>query len=632
MALLILFLSFILPSLIFWWIIKKQRRKILLPILQIIHLPENPWKKIQLKPPEWIPFLCFFLLSCLLLFLLLEPYKVKENFTRDEPIRTHVFVDLSPSISAFQSIDEYRKTIKNILIFLQKNHQVSISTTHSQALSSIKKREDIDFFIKGLTYQRAGSKLGMSLQNQLAFLESKEKLIIISDADKHSWDGFSWQYFSKDLKVRIFDIKKQEKNKINFFVQELKNIISPISATYDWDLTVSLNKKTRKNLNGTLDVFYQEKKLASENWQIKAGDSSTVVAMSLARYEFDHNQQEKKENFLKWEIKPQQEDSIELDNTFRSYIETQTRGVLLISPSQGEEILDDPAYILSMSLESLAYHFERIESLPQDDTFTAYPLWIYFVADNIKAEQCAEQVKKISRLKKNSPKALWLAPHSLTAAAYENICQCFSSFIKKGDASVFCQNIKTPSGLSLIFEKLAATQIGGDIYKSKEAFAWQIKEEETKLEVVAFVVPLSPHLSTGVTHARFPLLMKTFLQRNSFFSARDEQSLSKWQWPRPHDYLSYIEKKKLLGEKQEANKQENIPLGESVLAFIEESKKPQAFKFDLKSKEDEEIPNSALTPIPYLKFFSYLILLLTLLETLWIFRNFQLKKRKVQLS
>ena len=122
------------------------------------------------------------------------------------------------------------------------------------------------------------------------------------------------------------------------------------------------------------------------------GQKRTSVRMSWASSLLVNVDKEK--SSLLWEIEPLGEDVISIDNKFRTKVVGYAEKVLLIGDPSGEQILEDPSYQLTASLEVLGYKVDRIDWFSSKLSLNQYPLWLVVIGSDKKDRKwlCPEQI------------------------------------------------------------------------------------------------------------------------------------------------------------------------------------------------------------------------------------------------
>ena len=82
-----------------WFVVRKRRERIWIPTLRLIKMDVSPLPKLRLVKPPLILFFCFLGCAMTMIWLTLKPKEIRYKEINNYENRTHVFIDLSPSLS-----------------------------------------------------------------------------------------------------------------------------------------------------------------------------------------------------------------------------------------------------------------------------------------------------------------------------------------------------------------------------------------------------------------------------------------------------------------------------------------------------------------------------------------------------
>ena len=349
-----------------WWLIRKRQKRIWLPTIRVVELENRVMPKLVLMLPPLVAFLCFLVLAMALSLFAFKPRT--QVFTPFEPnqTRVHLFVDLSPSVSAQLSLPDYAARLSDTFKTLQETGRVTVSTSHSAEIMEPATPEELAEKLRSLGYHRAGLKLGAAMKAMMDALGDVDRLFIASDRDQHSWTGFNWHYLQDEMDVSFIDLTSQGKEKSNFFVSNAVFLSNVTSQTMDWEVEIARGG-TVGEANGNLVVQYSDQtELARTTWKISEGKTRTTARLGwpaslVIAGKVSEVPDNKLQSPLVFRIEPNLADHLSDDNQLRMPLLGIKQNALLIAETNGERPLEDPAKQLSISLEILGFRTKRYD-------------------------------------------------------------------------------------------------------------------------------------------------------------------------------------------------------------------------------------------------------------------------------
>jgi hypothetical protein len=150
-----------------WWLVRKRQKRVWLPTVRVMDLESRVLPRLVFRPPPIVAFLCFLLLAVVLALFTLRPRT--QVFTPFEPNQTriHLLIDLSASLAAQLSIDEYATRMGQLVQTLKETGRVTVSTSHSPEVIEPGSPEEVRAKVQALGYHRAGFKLGAGMKAML---------------------------------------------------------------------------------------------------------------------------------------------------------------------------------------------------------------------------------------------------------------------------------------------------------------------------------------------------------------------------------------------------------------------------------------------------------------------------------
>lgn len=625
-----------------WWLIRKRQKRIWLPTMRIMTLESRILPRLVFRPPPIMSFLCFIFLALLMLFFSLKPRT--QILTPFEPNqkRIHLFVDLSPSLSAHLSIEDYAERLSQLIAALGQVGRLTYSTSYSPDIYDSTSGDDLRARIVSLGYHRSGIKLGNAIKKTIESLGEVDRLIVASDRDQHSWTGFYWRYLLDDMDVMMLDLSQDTSIRDNYYFSELRFASVANSQTMDWEVDIARNSVSAP-ASGELVVLHQGQELARTSWTIAAEKSRTTARLSWPAHLLGNSgavQAGSAQSPLLFRIRPEASDRLSADNEFRVMAQGIRQDILLIADTNGERPLEDPAKQLAISLEIQGFRVKRMDFVEgAGPTPAAFPFWVLVGGMGSGVDRfCPKSLQNARNAVRDSVKAslpkVWLAPYSVDAD-YRELCQCYARLLKVSDNSTpeYCEHVGSRSQWLTLLPSLGAKQLGGEIGDASAALAFRGRHEASKLEVLAFTVPLMPIPGTSLNHAQFPILIRDILQWQGQLAAAS--NLNGAGWPRSEDATQTLWQPSLVAEARTRIIESNVPIAESLLADTDGPDLPPRWTSSLDSdsrsfplKKDRE------DPLPWLKLIAILVASVTILEAVaWMWGLFSQRfARRAQLS
>ncbi|MEZ4741754.1 MAG: DUF4159 domain-containing protein [Bdellovibrionota bacterium] len=581
-------------AVIFWFLVKSRKKNIWLPTLRIVKIDSPRLPKLKLVRPPLIPFLCFIISACGLLIFTTKPVKFIPESNKVEQPRVHLYLDLSPSISASINIDQYVAKIERALKALQGNAHISYSTSHSPQVYELSNSEKLAKKIQSLGFHRPGVRIGSSLKTTIKNIASLDVLLIFSDRDYHSWSDFNWKYFSENIEIRFVDITDSMlQERANVFIDKANFISSPTFQTMDWDVEIA-SVSTGMEKKGFLKVFYQKQEISNTPIIIPEKNSKINLRVSWPKTKISQKREDK-EAYLLWRLEVVQGDQLKLDNEYRTPLRGLGNSVILIGEPSGEQMLEDMSKQLDVILSVMGFRVERYDHIVQPGPKVSdYPLWLLvggagygvdgFCPDSLASYRQAYSSNS-NKIEKKGAK-IWLIPSSV--ASYGDLCWCYHRLLKAKDldsvAPIFCRDVSDRNSFSAVLRSLGAKQIGGELGDSTQSLAWISKDYTSGVEVLAFTVPLQAGFDSGISHVQLPLLLNKLLGWQQLFN----ESTGNEGWARISDLATLYDKSINDSEFSKPSSDfvlSNVPHGESRLSVIAAEQLPPEWKFSTDSSK-----------------------------------------------
>ncbi|RZA26299.1 MAG: DUF4159 domain-containing protein [Proteobacteria bacterium] len=539
-----------------WFLLRQQKKRVLLPILSVLQLDLKAVPKLRwTKPPLW-PFVCFLLAAFAMGVFSLEPSEALFKRENLDLRYTHVIFDLSPSTSAITSKEEYARQADTILTRLDDKTRLSFSVSSTFEIYPLSRRGELQTLIGQAGAHRAGFKIGASVEQILATAPDIEHLVIVSDSDRASWEDFNWAYLEKKIQVSWYPLQKDFVRSNNVFVDDVRAPTSS-SPTRNWTVTIR-RSGSGEPIKGTLALSLDGKTLSEQNWSFEGSTSSIELEMNGPAAAPE-------QKVLLWTLKTDAKDDLLIDNTYRTYLNSRERRAVLISQPGGEMFLEDAFFHLKTSLDVLGFKTQRYDTIRSEIDWGSQLIIAEAKPTQDRESFCPTLPKSVG-----GTRQVWLVP-SVGMRDYSEICACAAGFIQAPKSvngiPAYCENIETRDQYLGVLQSIGALQLGGDISNPLNALAMQFLNKQTGVRLLAYNVPLTPAADTGLSFGRLPLILNSLFQ----LVPLDKGSTVFGVWPRI-DNIS-------VAHGLENLSLSNVPFLESSLQQLPDARMPPKLSF-----------------------------------------------------
>ncbi len=484
-------------ALFIWFLELTKRIEIYFPAAAILK-KETQKPKISFKKPPVIIFFCSFL--SLLAFIV---YSIKPHFLVLKPSEKgledlHVFVDLSPSITASFSLEEYKKKISKFIEEEKKNYKITISSSSSEEIFP---EEKISLFFENIKFHKEKTNISEKISYLVQALPEVHLFVLFSDQDQNSWKDFYWDSLSKEKKIVRFGTEKKPENKDNFFLETV-TYIGKKRGIHTWDIKISRVNKQKKS-SGTL--FLNSENSPLKEWIIRENENSTYISYSVEEKMIPNTKE-----MLTWKIEPRDFDLIPLDNEFLTFFEESSQEVSLIADPKGEYQRKDPASHLEVMLHLFDFKVTRYDRIPKANHDKLLSSFLISFLEGNEGDSFYHCPKDLGNREEKNIK-IWLAKET-SEQNYTSLCLCLDTLEK--NLQISCSGFLSREDFSKILKEKKFKQLGGNLGFSSEALAWQLFDEKEKKDITVFMIPLFPSRKTGLTYDKFPVFLSLLLGKN----------------------------------------------------------------------------------------------------------------------
>ena len=486
---------------VLWFLLRLQKKRERLPILEVLHLDLKAMPKLRWnKPPLW-PLVCFLLAAMAMALFSLEP---SEPIVRRENLDlryTHVVFDLSPSIALSMSKEEGSKLADDILTRLDDRTRLSFSVSSSPEIFPLSRRSELQKLIGQDGTHRAGFKIGAAVEQLLAEAPDIEHLVIVSDSDRASWEDFNWSYLEKKIQVSWYPLQKDNIRTNNVFIDDVK-APSERSSTRNWAVTIR-RSGSGDPIKGSLKLTVDDKVLSEQSWSFEDQTASIEIEMKGPSPALE-------QKILVWNLSSDAQDDLLPDNTFRTWLNSREQRAVLISQPGGEMFLEDAFFHLKTSLDVLGFKTKRYDSIREGADLNSQ-----LIIAEAKPTQSRSFFCPILPSSGNANRQVWLVP-SDGMRDYSELCTCAAGFIQAPKAvtevPLYCEGVETREQYVGVLQSIGALQLGGEVSHPLNALAMQFLNRQTGIRLLAYNTALTPSAQTGISFGRLPLILNSLFQ------------------------------------------------------------------------------------------------------------------------
>ena len=513
-----------------WFIVRKKYRRVWFPLLAIFTVPLSRLPRLRWRWPPLLAFLCFMLAASASLLFALRPHSMLPSAETKRKLQLYLFIDFSPSLTSYTSIEQYRIFLQDVYTRLLKLGNVTVSTSHSDARQTFVHEQAWAEHLRTLNFHRAGLRMASVLRQQLPHLASMDRIIIVSDRDQHTWGNLHWQHLT--IPVHHLTVPQlRNAAEFNFYVQQVSIVTSAHLPSQRIEAVIAAAGKLDTARDVRVTIYHKQRQLTQTQARLAAGQSRILLALALPR-----QLQLPAASRLRLHLETDAADAMASDDEFYFNLARYVPQATIIADLYGERVLDDPLFQLQTALEVLGFKVKRREHASRFDTHS--DLWIVAFGKNFTQSQHCPKLSTKTQV--------WLLPqaHDFSQRA---ICQCYQRL----------RGIAVPNCTTLA-QALATDKAQPD----------EFLPLHRRANLTVFSVPLYAQQG-GLKYASVPVLIQQLLQQQGLGA---QQTLQ--QWPRPADISS------LSPAQQAALATANVPRGESLLQATAQANLPPAVQFE----------------------------------------------------
>jgi|GEM_PF-1844200 len=586
-----------------WFVVRKRQRTVWIPTLRILDLEAKRLPKLRLSSTSWVSFAVFLICALMFAGLALRPELVRYEQHGTGKMRVHVLVDSSPSMAAWLTREELIQKVIGIWSRLSDEAEVSMSVSERGVAMKIESADDIRTLMGAGDYQRSGLKIGEAVKELVGQVPDNDALILVSDSDQSSWDGFNWRAINDQSKVLRASVDNGQAQS-NIFINAGRVVNAPPAAKIVYEFEVVRNFDQEES-SGKLAVSMDGKRLKEESFVIPVGKKSAMVRVSWGVE--GRGSDVSRDEILEATLVGVTNNALTSDDTFRSYLKWNRRKLLLAAPATGERQLEDSAYHLDVALETIGFEVQRQDKIISSESeINRYPLWISVSSGPNAMQSCPSGLPGLRASRQSAqniadlPEArIWLVP-SGRDSDYRQLCHCLHRIMlsESNDSAEpsYCSESTSREGWIEILKSTGGKQVGGAVGEEKGSIAWSFSEPASKISLLALTAPLMPRLDSSIRYSTLPLLLRQLLQWHGALGPK-RQVLTERDWPRVESIVEYWNDVEAGKGNDQTILLSNVPYGESKLASLSRADLPPLLTEQLQkslrstvSREDETDP------------------------------------------
>ena len=555
-------LFLLLLSLLLWFVVRKKYRRVWFPLLSIFTVQQSRLPRLRLRPPPWLAFLCFLLATSTALLFALQPRHITPLAKEPRQLQLYLFIDFSASLTARTTIAQYRTFLHDVYQRLQAHGELTVGTSHGDKMQKFTDLQTFTAHLQQLDFHRAGLLMSSVMQQQLPQLRDIDRIIVVSDRDKHTWHSFHWQHLPQSLSIHHLEVPQlRQLVSVNLYPHRVLVDNAARFATHRLAVEVAASGNLTAAQNFTITVYHQQQKITQSQASIAAGQQRTLLPL-----QFPRSKKLNAKSHLYLHLQPETEDAISSDNKFHFSLDSFMPEVAVVADLYGERLLDDPLFQLQTTFAVLGFKIIRMDRVTRYNK--QHDLWILAFGNNFTLDQHCPALAPTRQV--------WLLPQSPTVTT-QVACRCYQKLRQ--------QQIRNCTTLQ-------------DVLKADKA----IKDSHLPLyrqaNLTVFTVPLYAQQHTGFDYAAIPVLTQQLLQQQQL-SAKHLAM----HWPRPADIFSH----------SATTKPVNVPRGESLLQVLEQAQLPPAAHIDTQGQEIT-LTSYHTEALPWIQALLLLVILAALIE------------------
>ena len=607
-------------AILLWLIIRRKRERIWFPLLRIMKHGKKTSPRFRIVKPPLLPFICFLILGTILRAYSFKPSVIAMKATEPRQSTAHIFFDMSPSVTAHIDEEKYYDLAQQLWKELSGFGRVTASTSHRKDIVELGSSVELVQILRARGFHRPGLRLGNAIKEQLSQISSLDRLYIVSDNDRLSWDDFNWKFLNEKIQVYLVPVNDPQKREIlpNVYIAAVKGTAAMSSTMLQWQIDL-VRTRTDTPQNGKIMLSWGNIQLTENPWSFAKNQKSisidiTVPQTDMAKYKEAISPEEP----LKWEIFVDGKDAVAADNRFLSYVRWTKQDAMLIAEPRGELLLTGNLHHLETSLSLLGFHPLRLDRFPQNTkNLGQYPLWILFGGDDGEVDGfCPGAPEETDPLQHYEARNIWLVP-SYPDMEYDNLCRCLIKLVgpSAGQSNTVCDHLGTRDKWVGLLSSLPSKRLLGDIENVLEAPAFSLENKKTKTKIVAFTIPMTPGIRGGLTYAGLPVIVKTLMEHLGLLQG--DTSTTGDEWPRVRDISSLYDKEP--EELSRITAISNVPTAESSLATLDPTEMPPIWQHDAISQDGAKVKGKKSSEsLHIIKNFLIVCFIIVLIESLMI--------------
>ena len=620
-------------AILLWLLIRRKRERIWFPLLRIMKHGKKTSPRFRLIKPPLLPFVCFLILGCILVAYAFKPAEIAMKATEPRQSTAHIFFDMSPSVTAHIDEEKYYELAQKLWNELNGFGRVTASSSHRKDIMEPTSAVELAQILRARGFHRPGLRLGNAIKEQLAQISSLDRLYIVTDNSRLTWDDFNWKFLNEKVQVYLVPVSDPRATEIlsNVYVAAVKGTATASSAMLQWQVDL-VRTRPDADQQGKIMLSWGNIQLAEEPWSFAKNQKSIAIDISVPQTDMaKYKEAVSPEEPLKWEIFVDGKDALAADNRFFSYVRWTRQDAMLVAEPRGELFLTGSLNHLETTLSLLGFHPLRLDRFPQNGkNLGQYPLWILRGSTSGDVDSfCPGNIDDVDPLQHFEARNIWLVPAE-APLNYDNLCRCLMKLVGSaaafGNTSTICSHIDNRDKWVGLLSSLPAKRLLGDIDNVLEAPAFGLENKATKTKIIAFTIPLTPGVQGGLTYAGLPVVVKTLMTWQGLL--QDDSNANGDEWPRIRDIASLYNSDPV--ELNHLTAISNVPIAASNLAPMDPAELPPLWQHDAISQDGAGVRGKkSFESIHIIKNFLIACFLISLVESLMILMS-RIPRRKLR--
>jgi hypothetical protein len=386
-----------------WWITRKKQQRHWLPILRVLPIKKHIIFRRVIAPPPWLAWIVFLLLATILVILSAKPYLEHPLDIAVKRQKAVFLIDLSDSVFVHVNDSEYMSVLRERAAQYESVMYVAAdSTMQAWNRFSLAEQRQLQNNQRFVDY----------FPQDLKSLGEFDELVVFSDKDVYTWQGFHYLLIAKKIRLEVVDLGRKEQPK-NIYISRLladQMEVRRVGPIYEATL---VDEKDRRI-------------------QVQFSQSSDTLLVDR----------------LYGRVRIEADDDLKEDNEVDLPALALKPHLDLVAPVLSERLIDEPVYHLAKIFEAQGLSVSLHEKAPKD--FTAL----------VSYGLCAPSTKQAQMM--------WFIP---AMDHYQSLCECTISNV--GSSFAGCDEVQSRQDFVSLANSIGLKQVGGVAGEVEQAVAFR---------------------------------------------------------------------------------------------------------------------------------------------------------------